>query len=309
MINIVKHRYWYFALSLLIIIPGLISLATNGLHLSIAFTSGSLLEVKFNEMQGKTLLADDVRAAYAAHGSSGPQVQLSGSDTMLVRSKPIEQATKTAIVKDLEDKYGKSTELSFETVGPEVGQEVTQRALYAVIVASVGILIYITLAFLRVDKPWRYGVAAIIAMLHDVAVVTGLASIFGALFNFEVDALFLTALLTIIGFSVHDTIVVFDRIRENATRRRGEPFETVVNHSVVQTLDRSINTQLTVFLTLLALTLFGGVTIRNFVLTLMIGVLSGTYSSIFNAAQILVAWESGEVVNFFKRLRRQTASG
>jgi preprotein translocase subunit SecF len=137
-----------------------------------------------------------------------------------------------------------------------------------------------------------------------VAVVTGLASIFGVLFGFEVDALFLTALLTIIGFSVHDTIVVFDRIRENAARRRDISFESVVNHSVVQTLDRSINTQLTVFLTLLALTLFGGVTVRNFVLVLMIGVLSGTYSSIFNAAQILVAWETGEVVDFFRRLFR-----
>ena len=127
------------------------------------------------------------------------------------------------------------------------------------------------------------------------------------MFDFEVDALFLTALLTIIGFSVHDTIVVFDRIRENAARHRDETFETVVNRSVVQTLDRSINTQLTVFFTLFALTVFGGVTVRNFVLILMIGVLSGTYSSIFNAAQILVAWETGEVANFFKRLTGRTA--
>lgn len=307
MINIVSKRYWYFVLSLLIIIPGLVSLATNGLRLSIAFTSGSLLEVKFNEMQGKTLNVDDVRAAYEAHGSSAPLIQTSGNDTILVRSKPIDQETKTAIEKGLESKYGKFTELSFETVGPEVSQEVTRNATLAVIIASIGILLYITFAFRHVDKPFRYGIAAIIAMLHDVAVVVGLASIFGVLFNWEVDALFLTALLTIIGFSVHDTIVVFDRIRENAARRRGEPFEAVVNHSIVQTLDRSINTQLTVFLTLLALALFGGVTIRNFVITLMIGVLSGTYSSIFNAAQILVAWETGEVGNFFRRLRGQPA--
>ncbi len=308
MINIVSKRYWYFALSLLIIIPGLISLATNGLRLSIAFTSGSLLEVRFNEMQGKTLSIPDIRSIYEAHVPGESLIQTSGNDTVLVRSKLIDQETKNAIEKDLENKYGKFTELSFESVGPEVSLEVTRSATLAVVAASLGILLYITFAFYRVDKPYRYGIAAIIAMLHDVAVVTGLASIFGVLFGWEVDALFLTALLTIIGFSVHDTIVVFDRIRENAARRRGESFEAIVNHSVVQTLDRSINTQLTVFLTLLALTLFGGVTVRNFVITLMIGVLSGTYSSIFNAAQILVAWETGEVVDFFRRLRGQPAS-
>jgi preprotein translocase subunit SecF len=192
-------------------------------------------------------------------------------------------------------------------VGPEVSAEVTRSATLAVLAASAAILIYITFAFSKVDQPWRYGIAALVAMLHDVAVVVGLASIFGVLFDFEVDALFLTGLLTIIGFSVHDTIVVFDRIRENAARHRDETFETVVNRSVVQTLDRSINTQLTVFFTLFALTVFGGVTVRNFVLILMIGVLSGTYSSIFNAAQILVAWETGEVANFFKRLTGRTA--
>ena len=302
MINIVKRRYWYFALSLLIIIPGLISLATNGLRLSISFTSGALLEIQFTDLQGKTLLLEDARQAYESRDLGTPLVQVAGNDTFTIRSKPIDQPTKTAIEKDLGSKYGKYVELSFETVGPEVSAEVTRSAALAVIAASMGLLIYITLAFMRVDRPWRYGVAAIIAMLHDVAVVTGLASIFGVLFDFEIDALFLTALLTIIGFSVHDTIVVFDRIRENAARRRGDSFETIVNYSVVQTLDRSINTQLTVFFTLLALTLFGGVTIRNFVLTLMIGVLSGTYSSIFNAAQILVAWETGEVVSYVQRL-------
>ncbi len=309
MINIVSKRYWYFALSLLIIVPGLISLAVNGLRPSISFTSGSLLEVRFTDLQGKTIQIPDVRAAYAAQNVEGePLVQIASNDTIVVRSKPISQDAKSAIEKDLENKYGKATELSFETVGPEVSREVTNNAMVAVAIASIGILAYITFAFWRVARPYRYGIAAIIAMLHDVAVVVGLASIFGGLFDWEVDALFLTALLTIIGFSVHDTIVVFDRIRENAARRRGEPFESVVNHSIVQTLDRSINTQLTVFLTLLALALFGGVTVRNFVITLMIGVLSGTYSSIFNASQILVAWDTGEVANFFRRLTGRAAT-
>jgi preprotein translocase subunit SecF len=309
MINIVSKRYWYFALSLLIIVPGLVSLLFNGLRPAISFTSGSLLEVRFSDLQGKTLQIPDVRAAYAAQNVEGEAlVQIANNDTIVVRSKPIGNDVKTAIEKNLEARYGKYIELSFETVGPEVSREVTNNAIAAVAIASLGILAYITFAFWRVQRPYRYGIAAIIAMLHDVAVVVGLASIFGVLFNWEVDALFLTALLTIIGFSVHDTIVVFDRIRENAARRRGEQFESVVNHSVVQTLDRSINTQLTVFLTLLALALFGGVTVRNFVITLMIGVLSGTYSSIFNAAQILVAWETGEVGNFFRRLTGRAAT-
>ncbi|MBI1801949.1 MAG: protein translocase subunit SecF [Chloroflexi bacterium] len=308
MINIVSKRYWYFALSLLVIIPGLTSLTANGLRLSISFTSGSLLEVRFTDLQSKSISIPDIRSVYEERVSGEPLIQTSGADTVLVRSKVIDQQTKTAIEKELESRYGKLIELSFETVGPEVSQEVTRNAALAVMIASVGILLYITIAFLRVDKPYRYGIAAIVAMLHDVAVVVGLASIFGVLFNWEVDALFLTALLTIIGFSVHDTIVVFDRIRENAARRRDETFEAVVNHSIVQTLDRSINTQLTVSLTLLALALFGGVTVRNFIITLMIGVLSGTYSSIFNAAQILVAWETGEVGNFFRRLRGRQAT-
>ena len=164
----------------------------------------------------------------------------------------------------------------------------------------LGILFYISFAFRGIPHAFRYGTAAIIAMLHDVAVVLGVSAIFGKLFGWEIDSLFLTALLTVIGFSVHDTIVVFDRIRENQTIYRNLPFMTVVNHSIVQTLDRSINTQLTVMFTLAALALFGGVTIRHFVVILLVGVFSGTYSSIFNAAPILVVWENQEWKNWFK---------
>ncbi len=167
-------------------------------------------------------------------------------------------------------------------------------------VAALAILLYIWYAFRGVPHAWRYGTAAIVAMLHDVFVVLGVAAILGHFLGWEVDALFLTALLTVIGFSVHDTIVVFDRIRENQSIYRRVPYEKVVNHSIVQTLDRSINTQLTVLFTLLALALFGGLTIRHFVVTLLVGVLSGTYSSIFNASPILVVWENGEWKNWFK---------
>jgi len=211
-------------------------------------------------------------------------------------------------VAELSGRYGAATILQFETVGPAVGAEVAQRAAGAVGLAALGILLYISYAFRRVPHAIRYGTAAIIAMLHDVAVVVGSASIFGRLLGWQVDSLFLTALLTVIGFSVHDTIVVFDRIRENLVHHRRAAYEAVVNHSIVQTLDRSINTQLTVMLTLLALALFGGLTVQHFVVTLLIGVFSGTYSSIFNAAPILVVWENKEWRQLVRGRRREAAA-
>ena len=170
-----------------------------------------------------------------------------------------------------------------------------------VLIAAFGIMLYLWFAFRQVPHAFRYGVAAIIAMLHDVLVTIGAAALFGKMFGWQVDSLYLTALLTVIGFSVHDTIVVFDRVRENLIRMRGEPFDKVVNFSIIQTLNRSINTQLTVIFTLLALILFGGVTIRHFVTIMLIGLLSGTYSSIFNASQILVVWEYKEWRTWFRR--------
>jgi preprotein translocase subunit SecF len=189
----------------------------------------------------------------------------------------------------------------FDSVGPAIGKEVAVRASGAVVLAAIGILLYITYAFRGVPHAIRYGTSAIIAMFHDVLVVLGVEAILGHFLGWEVDALFLTALLTVIGFSVHDTIVVFDRIRENSEIYRRIPYDALVNHSIVQTLDRSINTQLTVLFTLLSLALFGGLTIHHFVIILMVGVFSGTYSSIFNAAPILVVWENREWRTWFHR--------
>lgn len=190
------------------------------------------------------------------------------------------------------------------SVSASVAFDTSLRAFLAVLAASFFILIYIWFSFRKVAKPWRYGACAIIALLHDVLVVLGVFSILGWLFNIQIDTLFITALLTIVGFSVHDTIVVFDRIRENMQRRTSETFEQVVNASLVQTMSRSLNTSLTVLFTLSALTLFGGVTIRTFTLTLLIGIFSGTYSSIFNASMFLVIWEKGELgLGRFNRYR------
>ncbi len=189
-------------------------------------------------------------------------------------------------------------------VGPSVASDTTRNAILAVLAASVFILLYVWFSFRKVARPWRYGACAIIALLHDVLVVLGVFSILGKLFQVQIDSLFITALLTVVGFSVHDTIVVFDRIRENMQRRTVESFEQVVNASLIQTMARSLNTSLTVLFTLTALTLFGGGSIRSFTLALLIGIFSGTYSSIFNASMLLVMWEKHEwIFGWFNRNR------
>jgi len=302
MFNIVRRRYWYFGLSLLIIVPGLAALLVFGLPLAIDFTGGSLLELQFN---GALPSEDVIREVYGQFGVEVGAVQTTSQNSMQIRSEEIDDQMRAPIEQALRDRdydfdEGKS---QFSSVSAAISGEVVRQAALTVAIAAGGILLYLWYAFRQLPHAFRYGTAAILAMLHDVAVVVGSAAIFGWLFGWQVDSLFLTALLTVIGFSVHDTIVVFDRIRENLIRRRGLPYEAIVNHSIVQTLDRSINTQLTAFLTLLALALFGGASILHFVVTLIIGILSGTYSSIFNAAQILVVWENREWRWWFRRKR------
>jgi preprotein translocase subunit SecF len=301
MLDIVGKRYWFFGLSLLVIIPGLIVLImSGGLNLAIDFTGGSLLEVKFES--GTAPQPAQMIALYNEFDLPDSLVQSSGTDLLIIRSKQMTQETKTNLVNAMQTRFNsKVTVLRFDNVSPAIGQEVAKQAALAVAAAAVLITVYITIAFYRVPHAFRYGISAIIAMIHDILVVVGVEAILGKVLGWEADALFLTALLTVIGFSVHDTIVVFDRIRENANIYRRIPYETLVNHSIVQTLDRSINTQLTVMITLLALALFGGVTIRHFVVILLVGVFSGTYSSIFNAASILVVWENRDWRSWFKR--------
>jgi preprotein translocase subunit SecF len=300
MINIVKRRYLYFGISLLVIIPGLLALLIWGFPLAIDFTGGSLLFARFEN--GKIPQPAEIVAIYQENGFEDTLAQTSGTDGMFIRSKTMDDATRNQLITAMQARFGGTITVErFESVGPSVGKEVALNAAYAVAAASIFILLYITYAFRGVPHAFRFGVSAIIAMLHDVLVVIGVEAILAHFLGWEVDSLFLTALLTVIGFSVHDTIVVFDRIRENANVYRRLSFETIVNHSIVQTLVRSINTQLTVMLTLLALALFGGITIRHFVVILLVGVLSGTYSSIFNASQILVVWENREWRTWFKR--------
>lgn len=311
MIDFVGKRYLYFLISVLIIVPGMLAIAVHWVQyqtpfaMAIDFTGGTNWEIVDIARVPTT---DEVREIFAKYGirDAVPQPEiLEGKQGVLIRSSEVRPEVKPLITADLKALLGDFTEVHFESAGPAIGAEVSQRAAQAVGFSALAILLFLTLAFRKAPHPFRYGVAAIIAMFHDILVVIGLAAIFALFFGWQVDALFLTALLTVIGFSVHDTIVVFDRIRENLTRLRGMPFDSVVNHSITQTLDRSINTQLVVLFTLTSLALFGGITIRHFVLTMLIGILSGTYSSIFNAAQILVVWEDGDVGNFFRRVFRR----
>lgn len=297
--NILGKRYWYFALSLLVIVPGIILIATSGLPLSIDFTGGSILEVRF---AGETPAPAQVVAVYESLSVKDVQVQTTGTGTVQIRSSELDETASVDVQNALKQEFGDLTVERFDTVGPSIGEQVTQRAFLAVALAALAVVFYITYTFRGLEHASRYGIIAIVAMIHDVAIVMSVTAIGGRFWGWQVDALFLTALLTVIGFSVQDKIVVFDRIRENSNVYRRLPFETLANHSIVQTLQRSINTQLmTVEFMLLALALFGGITLREFAVILLIGLFSGTYSSIFIAAPILVVWEKREWKTWFRR--------
>jgi len=305
--NIVRRRYWYFLLSALVLVPGLTSLKLFGLPRSIDFAGGALFEIAFENPDAVS--EEGLRQVYEANGIEEVKIveaRDSGTDRVRhqMRSTNITLEQKDELSAALRERFpeaGDFEELRFESVGPSVGALVTRNATTAVAMAALGILLYLSLAFYSVPHPLRYGTCAIIAMLHDVGVVVGLASIMGKLYGWEVDALFLTALLTVIGFSVHDSIVVFDRIRENVGRMRGLAYERVVNHSIIQTLDRSINTQLTAIFTLVAVYIYSQGQLERFIFWLIVGIISGTYSSIFNAAPLLVVWENRDWRHWFGR--------
>lgn len=297
--NILGKRYLVFVLSTILITPGLLILLFTGLPLSIDFTGGSLIEVTF---KGQPPQPAEIVTLYEEAGLRDVQVQTTEAGAFVIRSSFLEDSARNAVLSAMETSFGSVTVQRFDSVGPSIGEQVTSRGSIAVMVSSLLVVLFIAWSFRGVQNAFRYGICAILAMIHDVSIIFSITAIGSLFFGWEIDALFLTALLTVIGFSMQDTIVVFDRIRENSSILRKLDYETLVNHSIVQTLQRSINTQLmTVVFLLLALALFGGVTLREFAIILLVGLMSGTYSSIFIAAPILVVWENKEWKNWFQR--------
>lgn len=300
MFRLVENRKWYFLLSALVILPGLIAMiystATIGMPFKVAidFTGGSIWELRFD----REVTPAELRAVFVDAGLTDTAVTTVGDpQTLLVRLKPIDEEQKAALTEAIKAKFGANVdERQFSTVGPAIGSEVTRAAFVAVFAAALAITAFLVVAFRKVAHPIRYGVAAVLAMIHDILVTVGIFSICSLLFGWEADALFLTALLTVISFSVQDTIVVFDRIRENLPKYRGESFSQVANRSLAETLHRSLATQLNALFIMAAILLFGGATIKQFIAVMFYGLISGTYSSIFNAVPILVGWEEKDLL-------------
>jgi preprotein translocase SecF subunit len=310
MFHLVQNRRWYFLVSAILLGLGIVAMIYSTfafgapVRVGIDFTGGSLLELRFEQPVDLAT----VRAVFAEEGLEATVQTVSGDRNAIIRTKSMEVETKQAIEAKLSERLGPLTELRFESVGPTIGRETTRSAALAIVATSVAILFFIAIAFRNVPNAFRYGVCAIAKMLHDVLFLLGFASVMGILVGWEVDSLFLTAVLTVLGFSVSDVIVVFDRIRENINRRRGEPFETIVNRSLLETLHRSLATQLNAMFVMVAIIFFGGVTIRQFILAMLVGMVMGTYSSLFFGVPLLVVWEQGELGRLFRRQgKRATA--
>lgn len=270
--NLIKLRKYWYIISLLILIPGLFSLFTKGLNYGIDFTGGNLLEVKFEQ----NVQIGDVRTLLAELNlGEGSKVQTSGDDSVLIRTRDLSEEESGSLIKNLEERFGELSLLRNEAVGPTIGKELKNKALLSLVIAFALMIAYISVRF-----EFTFGIAAVLALIHDILITVGLVSILGL----EVDGAFIAALLTIVGYSINDTIVIFDRIRENLRIMSKFSLEEIIHKSIMQTLTRSINTVLTVIFALLAMIFFGGVTIRSFLITMMIGVAIGCYSSIFVAS-------------------------
>ena len=299
--DVVGKRQWFFLGSLLVVLPGIVFLIiAPGLKPGIDFTGGSSIQLEFVA----PVQQEDLRLRLAGMGHPDATVQNLGDDTFFIRTKLLTDEQKEALVEGLKATLSPNGAyvLSFDLVSPVVARETIINSFWAILAAAVGIFIYVWWAFRNVPKPFRYGAAAIIALLHDTVIVIGLFAILGELMDIEVNTMFLIALLTVIGYSVNDTIVVFDRLRENVLQYPNRDFADTVNLSISETIGRSMNTSLTLLFALSALILFGGTTIRTFLLVLLIGVVAGTYSSIAIASQVLVAWEYGDLRRAFRRV-------
>ncbi len=285
-----KYKLW-FSLSILSIVLGMVAIGIWGLKFSLDFTGGSLMELRFNDGRPNT---EEISTILQANGLEQSQIQPSGEQDYLIRSESIDETKHQTVLKAVKDGTKKDiTELSFQSIGPTIGKELQSKSIWSILIVILAIISYIAFAFRHVSKPvasWKYGAAAVIALVHDLLTAIGIYAIAAHFMHWEVDGLFITALLTILGFSVHDTIVTFDRTRELLRRTSSTDFAQTVNEAINQTIVRSLNTSITALLTLTAIFLFGGESTRHFIFTLIVGIIIGTYSSIFVASPIVVLW-------------------
>ena len=295
--DFVGKRFWFFIISLLVIAPGIVFLIlAPGLRPGIDFTGGSSMTLRFSDESN--INQQQVRDQLTTLGYQEATVQNLGENSFFIRTKELNEEDKDTLVTNITTSLDEGAEnvlQGFDLVSPIVAQETVMNALWAILAAAVGIFIYIWWAFRNVPSPFRYGLAAIVALIHDTIIVIGIFAILGELMQTEVNTMFLIALLTVIGYSVNDTIVVFDRIRENVLIYSNRLFPEIVNLSISETIGRSLNTSFTLVITLIALVLFGGATIREFLFVLLIGVVVGTYSSIAIASQVLVSWDQRSI--------------
>lgn len=285
-----KYYKFFFAVSAIILLFGIFSLSIFHLKLGIDFKGGTQIQIQFKN----TYDLAKVQNAIKSQNLGNFQTQTASGNSLIIETETLTTDQHAKLLSAITQQAGDMTETQYNSIGPVIGKELETAAFWQLLCVSLGIVCYIGYAFRKVAKPvtsWRFGWAAIIALLHDLLFVLGFFSILGHFWGVEVDSLFVTAMLTVLGFSVHDTIVVFDRIRENLRLHPGQSIDFVVNHSISQTLVRSLNTSLTVLFVLLSLLLFGGDTIRYFVLALFVGIIVGTYSSIFIASPVLVIWQ------------------
>ena len=303
--DIIGKRFWFFAISGVVILIGVISLVTFGLVAGIEFSSGSMMTVRFEQEVDQ----GDLKQELASLGYANAIIQHTGAEDFLIRTHELTGGDKAALEDALAVKFGHLTETQFHSVSPMVARETAKSAGIAVAIAAIGILLYVTWAFHRMPKPFHYGTCAIIALIHDTLVALGVFSILGGILNWQINLMFITGILAVIGYSVNNTVVVFDRIRENLTIGVSPHFEVVVNNSLVETLSRSLNTSLTTLLVILALLLFVGASIQNFAVVLLIGIIAGTFSSIGIAPSLLVVWEKGEWGRFVRWLPLPAAKG
>lgn len=295
MFNIIKYYKFWFAVSGILLAVAIWAVASYGLHLGIDFRGGSLTQLTF---AGELPSNADISQALREKNFNDAVIQPLEGKTIIIRTSPQDTIQHADMLKAITDKFGEVSEDQFSSIGPTIGKELRTKAVYQLILVSLGIILYIAYAFRKVAKPvssWKFGWAAIVALIHDLAIVVGVFALLGHFRGVEVDGLFVTALLTVLGFSVHDTIVVFDRIRENLRVRAGQSLSEIINSSINQTIVRSINTTLTVVFVLVAMLLFGGETIRYFVVALLVGIIAGTYSSIFIASPLLFLWHKWDL--------------